>query len=105
MPDSIRGVNPTQPPDVAATGQAAQAPTSGATVRQSAPAPVDSADVTRAEALLASIATAAESVPAVNQARIADLQRAILSGNYQINSQQIAEKLVELEQLLASQGR
>lgn len=104
MPDPIHGVNPTQPLDVASTGQTPAAPAPGGPAPQPAHGPVDSADVARAEMLLATISTAAEKVPAVDRSRVAELRGAILSGTYQVNPQQIAQKITEIEQLLAPVG-
>jgi anti-sigma28 factor (negative regulator of flagellin synthesis) len=44
-------------------------------------------------------------VPAIDQARIAELQKAINSGIYPPNPQQIAQKIVEIEALLGSKGK
>ena len=104
MPDPIRGVNPAQPLDVASTGQTPAAPAPDGSAPQPAPGPVDSADVARAEMLLATISTAAQSVPAIDRSRVAELRGAILSGTYQVNPQQIAQKITEIEQLLAPVG-
>jgi negative regulator of flagellin synthesis FlgM len=105
MPDPVQGVNPTRSPDVASPGQTPAAPASGGSPPQPAPAAVDSTDIARAEALLATITAAAETVPAVDPSRVAELQRAILSGAYRVDPQQIARKIVEIEQLLAAGGR
>jgi negative regulator of flagellin synthesis FlgM len=106
MPDPIHGVNATQPIDVTSTGQATPASTNAGTAPPPAgAATVDSADVARAEALLAAIATSAQGVPNINEAQIAELQRAIQSGTYQVNPQQIAQKIMEIEQLLAAKGQ
>lgn len=104
MPDPIHAVNPTQPPDVALAGSAQATPTPGGPAAQPAPGAVDSADVARAEMLLATIAAAGRSIPAIDQSRIAELQSAILSGSYQADPRQIARKIAEIEQLLAPEG-
>lgn len=104
MPDPIQRVDPTQPLDAASTGRAPAAPVPGGPVPQPTPGSLDTADIARAERLLATIATAAAQVPASDPARVAELQRAILSGTYRVDPQQIARKLVELEQLLAPAG-
>jgi flagellar biosynthesis anti-sigma factor FlgM len=87
-------------------GTSAQHSASGTPAQHPAPATlVDSADIARAEALLETISTAAEGVPKVDQLRVAELQNAIASGTYQVNSQQLALKIYELEQVLAFEGR
>jgi negative regulator of flagellin synthesis FlgM len=105
MPDPIQGINATQSLDVAQTGQpGSAAPTTGEAPARGAGL-VDSADVARAEALLAAILNTAKGVPAIDQARVTELQNAIQSGAYQVNPQQIAEKIIEIEQLLATKGQ
>ena len=105
IPDPIQGVNPTDPLGVASTEPAGSPPTIARTEQSDASAPVDSADVAWAEALLTTIAQAAAAVPPIDQTRVAELQQAINSGTYQANPQQIAEKIIEIETLLASRGK
>jgi len=105
MPDPIQGVNPTDPLGVASAEQAGSPPTAVRTEQSGASTPVDSADVAWAEALLTTIAQAAAAVPPVDQTRVAELQQAINSGTYQANPQQIAQKIIEIETLLASRGK
>jgi negative regulator of flagellin synthesis FlgM len=104
MPDPIHGVNATDALGVASTGQAGSAQVTVRTEQSGAATQVDSADVARAQALLATIATAADTVPPVNQTRVAELRQAINSGTYQSNPQQIAKMIMEIEDLLASKG-
>lgn len=100
MPDPIRGVNATDGAGVNPTGgtptgaSASQPPSSPAT-----PA-VDSANVTQAETLLAAIDTMAASVPGIDQAKVTQIQQAIASGTYQVNAQNLAQKMLEIERLL-----
>jgi negative regulator of flagellin synthesis FlgM len=68
-------------------------------------APVDSADVARAEALLATITQAAAAVPPMDPTRVAELKQAVNSGIYEANPQQIAEKMIEIEALLAAKSQ
>ena len=102
MPDPIQGVNPTGPLEIAQTGQAGTSSGAAPASRPSTAASPDSADVARAEALLATIAQAAGSVSGIDEARVAALQQAIQSGTYQADPQQIAQKMLELEALLVS---
>jgi negative regulator of flagellin synthesis FlgM len=105
MPDPIQGVNPAGPIGIAQTGltggSSGAAPPSQSTTSSG----IDSADVARAEALLATIATTAGTVSGVDEARVAALREAVQSGAYQANPQQIAQKIIELEALLGSQQR
>jgi negative regulator of flagellin synthesis FlgM len=104
MPDPIHGVSP---PDalgvtstaVAGSTQSASPPAQGLAGNQT-----DSADVAKAEALIATITEAANMVPPANLTRIAELRQAIESGTYQVNPQQVAKMIMEIEGLLASKG-
>lgn len=104
MPDPIRGLSPAIPIEVTQTGQAGTAPAAAQPGQSRAASTVDSADVARAEALLATISTAAATVPTIDQARVAALREAIQSGTYQVNPQQIAQKILEIEGLLSTGG-
>lgn len=100
MSDPIRGVSPAIPSAVGQTGTTATstpAPTNTPSVATGA---VDSADVTRAQALLAAISAAAGAVPETDQARVAELRQALRTGSYQVNPNQVAEKMSEIEALL-----
>jgi negative regulator of flagellin synthesis FlgM len=104
MPDPIQGLNPTGPVELGQTGQAGTSTgTASATPPAGSPS-IDSADVARAEALLATIAKTAADVPAIDQQRVAELQQAIQSGTYQVDPQQVALKILQLEGLLAPAG-
>ena len=105
MPDPILGVNQIGALKVGSTNEPGSAPGAGATQNSGAAPSVDSADVARAEALLATITKAAAAVPPMDPARVAELKQAINSGIYEANPQQIAEKMIEIEALLASQSR
>jgi len=104
MPDPIHGVSA---PD--ALGTTSTAPT-GSTQPASTPEQAlagnhaDSADVAKAEALIATITEAANMVPPANLTRIAELRQAIEAGTYQVNPQQVAKMIMEIEGLLASKG-
>jgi flagellar biosynthesis anti-sigma factor FlgM len=104
MPDPIQGVTPAVPIEVGQTGQSGTPPATAQPSASPISGTVDSADVTRAEALLATITTTAGEVPGVDQGRVAALQQSIQSGAYQANPQQIAQKILELEAMLVPQG-
>jgi flagellar biosynthesis anti-sigma factor FlgM len=102
MADPIGGVNPIDVSGIASAGgpgsQPAPAPKPEA---GSAPA-VDSADLSRAQALLATISQAAAGVPSIDRIRIGQLQEALNSGTYRADPQLIAEKIMEIESLLSA---
>ena len=105
MPDPIQRMNPTDALGVASTGQTGSTQAAVSTTPSSTGIAVDSADVSRVEALLATITVAANAVPPVDPTRVAELQQAINSGAFQANPQQIAKTMMEIEELLASKGK
>ncbi len=104
MPDPIRGVNPVDISGATSTGQTRSPPDAAASGQVTAATPADTADLSRAEALLTSISQAAAAIPAVDRARVAELQQAIHSGAYRPNPQIVAEKIMEIESLLSSRA-
>jgi negative regulator of flagellin synthesis FlgM len=109
VPDSIRGVS-SDPIAATSTIQNVQGGSNTASAAGTeAPAPTnagaDQANVSQTQALLQSILQAANDVPGIDQAKVADLQQALASGAYQIDPQAITQKLVELEGLLTTAGQ
>jgi negative regulator of flagellin synthesis FlgM len=103
MPDPIRGANPIDLLGIASATEPGSQPT--ATVGQGATAvPIDSADLSRAQAVLTTISQVSAAVPSIDRTRVAELQQAINSGTYRANPQLIAEKIMEIESLLSSRG-
>lgn len=102
MPDPIRGTSPIDLSGVASAGQPTAAPPSSTNAPGAAVTPVDSADLSRAEALLTTISRASATVPSIDRARVTELQQALNSGTYQANPQLIAEKIMEIEALLSA---
>lgn len=104
MPDPIHGVNTAIPIGTTAAGQSA--PAQGVSPATGAPAgPVaDTADVSGTAALLTTIASAANATPSIDEAKVAALQQAIAGGTYQVDPQQIAKKMIDLEAGPAATG-
>jgi negative regulator of flagellin synthesis FlgM len=101
MPDPIRGVNAADALGVTATDQSGNGNTAtGATGSAAATPATDTADVSKVESLLAAIGTMSGSLPAVDQARVQEIQQSIANGTYQVNPQTVAQKMLELERLL-----
>jgi flagellar biosynthesis anti-sigma factor FlgM len=105
MPDPIQGVNATDAVGIASTGQTGSSQAAARATPSPTETAIDSADVSRVEALLATITVAANTVPPVDPTRVAELQQAINSGRFQANPQQIAKMIIEIEELLASRGK
>src|SRR5215470_1142136 len=104
MPDPIQGVNSGDVVIIGSTSQAAASPAAGPVDPVAPTGSADSADVGQTQALLHTIATAAEEVSTVDQNRIAELQQAIAAGTYQPDPQAIAQKLIETESVLGPNG-
>jgi negative regulator of flagellin synthesis FlgM len=103
MPDPIRGANPIDVVGGASAAQSGTSPAARPTAQSSvASVPVDTADLSRAEALLTTISQASAAVPSIDRTRVSELQQALNSGTYQANPQLIAEKIMEIESLLSS---
>jgi negative regulator of flagellin synthesis FlgM len=64
------------------------------------PASADSANVSSTTTLLAAITKAADSVPTIDETRVTALQQAIASGTFQPDSEQTAQKMIDMEGLL-----
>jgi negative regulator of flagellin synthesis FlgM len=102
MADAIRGVNPIDVLGVSSADQSGSPPLTAPKVQSGAAAAVDSADLSRSQALLTTIAQASAGVSSIDRARVAELQQALNSGTYQANPALIAEKVMEIESLLSS---
>jgi len=82
-----------------AGGESSQAPADAAVASGS---PVQITDQARK---LASLEHAVQSLPVVNEARVAEIRDAIEDGRYEVNPERIADKLLRTEQELGSAGR
>jgi flagellar biosynthesis anti-sigma factor FlgM len=106
MPESIGGVGSTGSVSPTTPGRARttrSTDTAGGSASSTSTS-VDYANVSQTEALLQTIVDAANNVPGIDQAKVAELQQAIASGAYQSNPKVIAEKFAELETMLAAAG-
>ncbi len=101
MPDPIRSVISAGPIEVPQAEQPRSSSGADTPPQSSRLPPTDSADISRTEALLATISAVAADVPTIDAARVAELQRAIQAGTYRIDARQIAEKIVGVEKLLS----
>ena len=74
-----------------------------ATTGSSSSPPADaSVHITSSARLLASLSQAVNNTPDINSSRVAAVQQAIASGQYKINPERIASRLVQLDQDLAN---
>ncbi len=85
--EKIRGSTPVGAP---ATGSSSNAPAE------------DSVHITSSARLLASLSQAVNNAPDINSGRVAAVQQAIAAGQYRINPERIANRMMQLEQDLAN---
>jgi flagellar biosynthesis anti-sigma factor FlgM len=102
MADPIRGVNPVDVSGIASAGGPASHPAAAPKPQAGAATAVDTADISRAEAVLTTISQSSASVPSINRLQVSQLQEALNSGTYRADPQLIAEKIMEIESLLSS---
>ena len=69
-------------------------------VTPSAPATTSPVNVSDQAKQLASVEQTLQSLPAVNEGRVAEIRTAIQEGRYQVDPQRIADKLLRFEQEL-----
>ncbi len=81
--EKIRGSTPVGAP---ATGSSSNSPAQ------------DSVHITSSARLLASLSEAVKNAPDVNGNRVAAVQQAISAGQYRVNPERIANRLLQLEQ-------
>ena len=80
---------------ISRSGENAAAPQSSATAGTAV-------SITEQAKQLAALEQAVQSLPAVNEARVAEIRTAIQEGRYQVDPERIAEKLLCIEQELLS---
>jgi negative regulator of flagellin synthesis FlgM len=85
--EKIRGATPVGAP---ATGSSSSPPADA------------SVHITSSARLLASLSQAVNNTPDINSARVAAVQQAIAAGQYKINPERIANRLVQLDQDLGN---
>ncbi len=67
-----------------------------------AAAPADSVQITDSARALAALSQAVSASPDIDAARVASVQQALDAGQYNVNPQRIADRLVQIEQDLGS---
>ena len=102
MADPIPGVNAIDVSGVTSAREPASQPVTTPKPQTGAVSAIDTADLSRAEAVLTTISQSSATVPAINRLQVAQLQEALNSGTYRADPQLIAEKIMEIESLLSS---
>ena len=100
MPNKVDGINKGPAPAVAA--QPVRRPTDAAVGdgKAAAAQPAASVSITDSARQLAALEQAVKSMPAVNEARVATIRKAIQDGTYKVEPEKIADKLLQMEQSL-----
>ena len=104
MSDPIQGINTGGPLGIGGAGQSGATQGAGQSKQPAAAPQRDHADVGGTQALLTQIADAASSVPTIDQSKVTALRQQIAAGTYQVNPQQIAQKMLGLDANLPAGG-
>jgi negative regulator of flagellin synthesis FlgM len=106
VPNTIKGLNggsigpdASNPVEKVRGGIPVGTPTAGSS--SSTPADL-SVHITSSARMLASLSQAVNNTPDINGSRVAAVQQAIASGQYEINPERIANRLVQLDQDLGN---
>lgn len=67
--------------------------------------PPDSVHITASGRALAALSQAVQEAPEVDSARVSTLQQAIASGNYSVDAERTAGRMLQLEQDLSGNGQ
>ncbi len=108
MSSKIGGVDGSSPTAAIGAGRAVQRPpdaaTGGAQSSGASSGNEESVQITGAARQLATLEQAVHDTPEVNTARVAQLSSAIEQGTYSVNSQHIADQLVQMDKELSHLG-
>jgi flagellar biosynthesis anti-sigma factor FlgM len=96
----ISPVDSSGPATAAATGGVGQRPANMSNGPAQAPLSPDSVQITETANQLAVLEQAVSDLPAVNESRVSTTRNAIEQGTYTVVPKQIANKLLQFEQLL-----
>jgi negative regulator of flagellin synthesis FlgM len=97
MADPINGINGAAPASVGSLGGAPATSATAPAAAEVTPAPVDSANVSKTAGLLETIKAAGDSLPVVDEARVASVKSALEAGTLPQQPQQVAQKLIEMD--------
>ncbi|HEY6926679.1 MAG TPA: flagellar biosynthesis anti-sigma factor FlgM [Steroidobacteraceae bacterium] len=105
MSSKIGGVDGSSPSTAIGAGRAVQRPqdaaTGGTQNSQGSSGGGSSVQITGAARQLASLEQAVRDLPAVNDARVAQISNDIEQGSYTVDAKQIANQLIQMEKALA----
>ena len=104
MSSKIGGVDGNSPSTAIGAGRAVQRPqdaATGGTQNSQNSSGGSNVQITGAARQLASLEQAVRDLPAVNDARVAQISNAIEQGTYKVDAKQIASQLIKMEKALA----
>ncbi len=70
----------------------------GSTASQATEKPKDSVDITTVAKEITKAFESSKTTPAINEERVQAVKKALSEGNYPINAEKIAEKMIQIEQ-------
>ena len=102
MASKIGGVDGSSPSTAIGAGRAVQRPQDAATgaAQNSDAGTGENVEITGAARQLATLEQAVRDLPAVNDAKVAQISNAIQQGTYTVNSRHIANQLIQMEKAL-----
>lgn len=102
MASKIGGVDGSSPSTAIGAGRAVQRPQDAATgaAQNFDGSSRENVEITGTARQLATLEQAIRDLPAINDARVAQISNAIEQGTYSVNSQHIADQLVQIEKAL-----
>jgi negative regulator of flagellin synthesis FlgM len=104
VPSKIGGVNGSSPNVAVGAGRAVQRPQDAAAGGTQNPASSggnsEDVQITGPARQLANLEQALKDVPAVNDARVAQVSNSIEQGTYSVNSRHVADQLIQMEKAL-----
>jgi negative regulator of flagellin synthesis FlgM len=103
VPSKIGGVNGNSPSAAIGAGRAVQRPQDAATGTQNPAGPGGNGEdvqITGPARQLATLEQTLKELPAVNDARVAQISNSIEQGTYSVNSRHVADQLIQMEKAL-----
>ncbi len=100
MPSKIGGVDGSSPSVAIGAGRAVQPGTSGTQNPAGSGGNGENVQITGPARQLATLEQALRELPAVNDARVAQISSAIEQGTYSVNSRHVADQLIQMEKAL-----
>ncbi|MBV9826714.1 MAG: flagellar biosynthesis anti-sigma factor FlgM [Alphaproteobacteria bacterium] len=105
MADPINGISGGGTASVGSLGGAQSTTATVPAAAEPTAAPVDTANVSKTAGLLETIKAVGDSLPVVDEARVASVKSALEAGTLPQQPQQIAQKLIEIDAVFGRSGQ